>query len=212
MPRWARGSAVALVTAPGVLIAHLATTGTVPSAVATLLVCAVVAAVAAVLPGGGAGRTAAVAAAAQLAGHVVLAAAVPGDGGGTGCLSVVGRGADALVHPASACPPGAVPVSPGLLAVLTAVVAAAGAALFVLAGSGVLAVVAGAVVMVLAAGTGAVRAVLRAVARVLTDPAALRLPVLGPVPVPLPAPVPLRTVWQPGAPARRGPPPAPAAA
>jgi hypothetical protein len=212
MPRWARGAAVALVTAPGVLLAHLATTGAAPSAAATLLVCVVVAVVAGVLPAGGPRTTAVVAAAAQLAGHAVLAVAVPGDAAGTGCLSVVGRGADALVHPASACPPGAVPVSPGVVAVLTAVVAAAGAALLVLAGSGVLALAAGVAVVLLAAGAAAVRALLRAVVPMLVDGAALRLPVIPALPVPLPAPAPLRNVWHPGTPARRGPPAVPATA
>ena len=211
MPRWARGCAVALVTAPGVLLAHLATTGTAPSTLATLLVCAVVAAVAGVLPAGSARTTAAVAAVAQLAGHAVLAIAVPRDAAGAGCLSVVGRGADALVHPASACPPGAVPVSLGIVAVLTAVVAAAGAALLVLAGSGVVALVAGAFAVALAAGSGAVRALARAVVPVIVDGAALRLPVPAVLPVPLPAPARLPSVWHPGTPARRGPPALPAA-
>ena len=211
-PRWARGSAVALVTAPGVLLAHLATSGSLPSPVAALLVCTVVAVVAGVLPAGGAGTTAVVAAVAQLGGHAVLAVAVPSDADGTGCLSVVGRGADALVHPASTCPPGTVPVSVGIIAALAAVLAAAGAAALVLAGSGVLAVVAAGVVVALAAGATAVRALLRAVVPVLLDAAALRLPVRPTVAAPRPAPAPLRSVWSPGTPARRGPPAVPAAA
>jgi hypothetical protein len=212
MPRWARGCAVALVTAPGVLLAHLATSGSLPSPLAALLVCTVVALVAGVLPARGAGTTAVVAAAAQLAGHAALAVAVPSDAGGTGCLSVVGRGADALVHPASACPPGTAPVAPGVLAVLTAVVAAAGAAALVLAGSGLLAVVAAGVVVALATGATAVRALLRAVVPLLVDAAVLRLPVRSVLPAPHSAPVPLRSVWRPSTPARRGPPAVPAAA
>lgn len=212
VPRWARGCAVALVTAPGVLLAHLATSGSIPSPVAALLVCTVVAVVAGVLPGSGALTTAVVAAAAQLAGHAALAIAVPSDADGTGCLSVVGRGADALVHPASACPPGTMPVSLGFAAALTAVLAAAGAAVLVLAGSGVLAVVAAGVVVALATGAAAVRSLLRAVVPVLVDAAALRLPVRPDVPAPRPAPAPLRSVWQPGTPARRGPPAVRAAA
>jgi len=212
VPRWSRGCAVALVTAPGVLLAHLATAGSLPSPLAALLVCAVAAVVAGVLPAGGAGTTAVVAAVAQLAGHAVLAFAVPSDAGGTGCLSVVGRGAEALVHPASACPPGTVPVSPAAATALTAVLAAAGAAALVLAGSGLLAVVAAGAVAAIATGVAAVRAQLLGVVLVLADPAALRMPVRRVVPAPAPAPVPLRSVWRPGAPARRGPPAVPAAA
>src|SRR5690242_1954949 len=91
MPRWARGCAVALVTAPGVLFAHLVTAGSAPSPAAVLLVGAVVAAVAWAVPTRGARSIALVAAVAQLAGHAALAVAVPRDAGGTGCLSVVGR-------------------------------------------------------------------------------------------------------------------------
>ena len=212
VPRWARGCAVALVTAPGVLLAHLLTAGSTPSAAAVLLVAAVVAAVAWAVPAGGARATAAVAAAAQLAAHAVLAVAVPPDAAGTGCLSVVGRGADALVHPSAACPPGAVPLPAGGPAVLTAVLAAAGAAVLVLAGSGVLAAVSGALVVALAAGAAAVRALAGAVVPVLVEAGVLRLPVRRVPPTPAPGPVPLRTLWRAGTPARRGPPAVPAAA
>ena len=211
VPRWARGCAVALVTAPGVLLAHLLTAGSAPSVPAVLLVAAVVALVSCAVPAGGPRSTAVVAAAAQLAGHAALALAVPRDAAGGGCLSVVGRGADALVNPSAACPPGAA-VPPGGPAVLAAVVAAAGAAALVLAGSGLLAAVRAALVVALAAGAAAVRALVAAVVPVLVGADLLRLPVRRVPPPPAPAPVPLRSLWRPGTPARRGPPPALAAA
>src|SRR3954470_18502132 len=75
--RWARGLAVALVTAPGVLLAQLVVTGNVPALGVALVVCVVVPAVAVAVPSRSAVGTAAVAAAAQFAGHVVLAFAAP---------------------------------------------------------------------------------------------------------------------------------------
>ena len=206
VPRWARGGAVALVAAPGVLLAQLVTTGRVPPAGACLLAAAAVAAVACLLPTGGRGLTAAVAAVAQLAGHVVLAVAVPVDGGRDGCLGLVGRGAGVLVDPSSACPPGAAAVPIGWLAVVAAVGAAVGAAVLVVAGSGLLAAVTGALVAAVAAAAVAVRGLLAGVRAVLVDVAALRLPVPDVLPAPVPAPAPLRSVWRPGTPARRGPP------
>jgi hypothetical protein len=115
------------------------------------------------------------------------------------------------VDPSAVCPPGAVPVPAGGLAVLAAVLAAAGAAVLVLAGSGVLAAVSGALVVALAAGAAAVRALVAAVVPVLFRPGLLRLPVRRVPSPPAPAPVPLRGLWRPGTPARRGPPGAPAA-
>src|SRR3954452_19302109 len=85
--RWARGLAVALVTAPGVLLAQLVVTGGVPALRAAVVVCVVVTAVAVAVPSRSALGTAAVAAVAQLAGHVVLAFAAPSAQARGGCLS-----------------------------------------------------------------------------------------------------------------------------
>ncbi len=204
VPRWARGAAIALVTAPGVLLAQLVTSSNAPSVGACLLAAAAVAAVACLLPSGGGRFTAAVAAAAQLAGHLVLAVAVPSDAGGEGCLAVVGRGAGALVNPSAACPPGA--ASPGWWAVGAAVLTAAGAAVLVLAGSGALAALAAGLVAGVVAAAVAVRELLAGVRVALVDGAVLRVPVLAVLRTPAPAPAPLRSVWLPGTPARRGPP------
>jgi hypothetical protein len=212
LPRWARSAAVALVTAPAVLLAHLLTSGDVPSPGAVLLVVAVVACVARLLPGGGAGATAAVAALAQFAGHVALAVTVPGGAGTGGCLSVVGRGADALVDPAGACPPGTVAASPTAVALVTAVAAAAGAALLVLAGSGLVAAVTGVLVAVLGAGADAVRDLLAGLLPVLPDAAGVRLPILRTRPAPRPVTVRVRHLWSPATSVRRGPPAVSAAA
>ena len=119
------GSAVALVTAPGVLLAQFVVADTLPSWRAALIVCAIVAAVACAVPTRGAVGTAAVAAAAQLAGHVGLALTGPQSDARQGCLSVVGRGADLGVRYAlvrgDACPPGVLSAAPALAAVVPAV-------------------------------------------------------------------------------------------
>ena len=151
--RWARGVAVALLTAPGVVAAHALTTGGAPALLPVAVVCAVVALVACLLPTRGAGSTAAVAALAQLAGHTVLALAAPGNAPRGGCLSVVGSGAEAGVRYALAdtsrgCPPGALPATPGL----TAAAAAVAAALLVLLGHALLAALTAAVVVTAATG------------------------------------------------------------
>ncbi len=204
-PRWARGSAIALLTAPGVLVAHLLTTGAVPAAVPALVVGVVVTLVACLLPAGGAGSTAAVAGLAQLAGHGVLALTAREAPGG-GCLSVVGNGAEtgvrfALAQRAGACPPGAVPAGPGL----TAVVAAVTAAFVVLLGHAVLAALTGALVAAAATGlavAGRLAAAVRPLLLLLAG-----APRTGDVRrLPAPAPVPLTMLWRPGPRLDRGPP------
>jgi hypothetical protein len=205
-PRWARGSAIAVLTAPGVLVAHLLTTGAAPAAVPALVVGVVVTLVACLLPAGGAGSTAAVAGLAQLAGHGVLALTVRGDAPGGGCLSVVGNGAEtgvrfALAQRAGACPPGAVPAGPAL----TAVVAAVTAASVVLLGHAVLAALTGALVAAAATGlavAGRLAAAVRPLLLLLAG-----APRTGDVRrLPAPAPVPLTILWRPGPRLDRGPP------
>ena len=158
--RWARGLAVAVVTAPGVLLAQLLVTGNPPALRSALVVAAVVLLVAGVAPARTVPGTAALAAVAQLAGHLVLALTGPHAQTQTqtqGCLSVVGHGADlgvryALVH-ADACPPGTLNAGPALTAVAAAVAAAA----LVLLGSALLAALTGVLVAALAAGLELVR-------------------------------------------------------
>ncbi len=210
--RWARGLAVALVTAPGVLLAQFVVTDTLPSWRAALIVCAIVAAVACAVPTRGALGTAAVAAAAQLAGHVALALTAPQSDARQGCLSVVGRGADlgvryALVH-GDACPPGALSAAPALAAVVSAVAGA----LVVLLGHALLAGLTGVLVATLTAGVELVRRLADAVRPVLTLLVGVRLvPPASPAP-PLAEPPVLTDRWHPDRAFRRGPPPAAAAA
>src|SRR3954454_493128 len=180
--RWARGLAVALVTAPGVLLAQLVVAGSVPSLPAAGVVCGVVAAVGCVGPARSGLGAAAVAASAQLAGNVVLALAAPQADARGGCLSVVRRGGDLGIRYAvereGAGPPAAVGAGPALAAVLAAVAAAA----LVLVGSAVLAVLTGALVVVLAAGVELARRLAGAVLPALS--------LLGVRPVPAGTPVP----------------------
>jgi hypothetical protein len=205
--RWARGAAVAAVTAPGVLTAQLLTAHAAASPTATLVVSAVVALVACALPPRTPHATAALAALAQLAGHAVLAVmTATGQQARSGCLSVVGRGADlgvryALVHDPS-CPPGTLRAGPALAAVVAALAAAA----LVLLGHAVLAGLTGVLVAAAAAGLDVVR---RLAAAVLPVPGAL----VGVRAVPatirapqLPEPPVLTARWQPGTALRRGPP------
>jgi hypothetical protein len=204
--RWARGIAVALLTAPGVVAAHALTTGGPPGLLPVAVVCAVVALVACLLPSGGAGSTAAVAALAQLAGHTVLALAAPGAAPRGGCLSVVGTGAEAGVRYALAdtsgrCPPGALPPTPGL----TAAVAAVAAALVVLLGHALLAALTAAIVVAAATGLAVATRLAGAVRPLLLLLAGL--PRTGAVrPLRTPAPAPLAPLWRPGAHLERGPP------
>jgi hypothetical protein len=211
--RWARGLAVAAVTAPGVLIAQLLTAHAAASLRALVVVSAVVALVACAVPARTAHGTAVLAAMAQLAGHAVLGVTAPAQHAGSGCLSVVGRGADlgvryALAHD-SACPPGTLPTGPALAAVAAALVAAT----VVLLGHAVLAMLTGALVAAAAAGLDVVRRLSAAVLPVLADLVGVRTaPAMLPAP-PLPEPPVLRSRWRPGSLLRRGPPvrlPAPA--
>jgi hypothetical protein len=205
--RYARGVAVALLTAPGVLAAHALTTGRAPALVPVAVVCAVVALVTCLLPTGRAGSTAAVAALAQLAGHTVLALAAPAAAPRSGCLSVVGTGAEAgvryaLADTSGSCPPGALPATPGM----TAAAAAVAAALVVLLGHALLAALTGAIVV--AAATGLAVAVrLAGAVRPLLLLLLAGLPRTGDLPpLPAPAPAPLVPLWRPGARLERGPP------
>jgi hypothetical protein len=214
--RWARGLAVAAVTAPGVLAAQLVTAHAAPSPRAVVVVSAVVALVACAVPTRSAHGTALLAALAQLAGHAVLAVTAPARQAGSGCLSVVGRGADlgvryALAHDSS-CPPGTLPAGPALAAVVGALVAAA----VVLVGHAALATLTGALIAAAAAGLDVVRrlsaAVLPALAA-LAGLAGVRAVPETPPALPLPEPPVLRDRWHPGGLLLRGPPvplPAPA--
>jgi hypothetical protein len=208
--RWARGLAVALVTVPGVLLAQLLVTGTVPTLRSAVVVAAVtsvvVATVTCAVPTRTIAGTAGLAAVAQLAGHLVLALAAPQAHARQGCLSVVGHGADlgvryALVH-GDACPPGTLSAAPALTAVAAAV---AGAAL-VLLGSALLAALTGVLVAALAAGLELVRRLVDAVLPALALLLGVQVvPTRRPTP-PLPRPPALTGLWQPGRLARRGPP------
>lgn len=211
-PRWARGLAVALVTAPGVLLAQLVVSGTVPGPGPAAVVCVVVAAVACIVPTRTAPGTAVVAAGAQLAGHVVLALGAPQPQARGGCLSVVGHGADLGVRYAlvrqDACPPGSVAAAPAL----TAVVAAVAAAALVLLAAALLAAVTGVLVAALAAGIELVRRLAGAVLPALALLLGVR-PVATPREAPpLPEPLLPTDRWTPGRVLRRGPPVAAATA
>jgi hypothetical protein len=210
--RWARGVAVAAVTAPGVLTAQLLIAHTAASLRAVIVVSAVVALVACAVPTRTAHGAAAMAALAQLAGHAALAASAPAQQARSGCLSVVGRGADlgvryALSHDV-ACPPGALPAGPAL----TAVVAAVAAATIVLLGHALLATITGVLVAMTAAGLDVVRRLAEAVLPTFAELAGV-LAVPARVPAPLPEPPVLRDRWQSDGVLRRGPPvPLPASA
>ena len=180
---------------------------------AVLVVSAVVAVVASAVPTRTVPGTALLAALAQLTGHAVLAGTTPGPSAGSGCLSVVSRGADlgvryALDH-GSSCPPGAVPAGPALAAVLSALAAAAA----VLLASAVMATLTGVLVTTAAAGLEIVGRLAAAVLPVIAELACVRPhPAALPVP-PLPEPAALSSCWRPGSVLRRGPPrglPAPA--
>jgi hypothetical protein len=206
--RWARGIAVALLTAPGVVAAHALTTGRPPALLPVAVVGAVVALVACLVPSRGAGSTAAVAALAQLAGHTVLALAGPAAAPRGGCLSVVGTGAEAgvryaLADTSGSCPPGALPATPGL----TAAAAAVAAALVVLLGHALLAALTAAIVVAAATGLAVAARIAGAVRPLLLLLLIAGLPRTGDVrPLHDPAPAPLAPLWRPGAHLERGPP------
>jgi len=210
--RWARGLAVALVTAPGVLLAQLVVTRAAPGVLSAAVVCAVVAAVACAVPTRTALGTAGLAAVAQLAGHLVLAVTAPQSATPRGCLSVVGRGADlgvqyALVR-ADACPPGALSAGPALAAVLSALAAA----VVVLLGHGMLAALTAVVVAAVAAGLELVRTLADAVRPVLVLLLGAVVVPSASTPVPPAEPPVLTDRWQPDRALRRGPPLGPAVA
>jgi hypothetical protein len=206
-PRSADAAGVALLTAPAVLVAHVLTTRTPPSAPASLLVVAVVAVLAAAMPARAPTATAGVAALAQLAGHGVLALTRPSGDAPGGCLSVVGRGADlgiryGLLRPSGACPPGTVQATPALVAV----VAAVAAGLAVLAGQALVAALAALLVTSVARAARRVRSLAASVLPLLLLLDRAPVPVHGAPACPPPAPVPTVRRWWPGTPTRRGPP------
>lgn len=206
--RLAHAVAVAAVTVPAVALAHLLTSGSAPGPAPLALVTVAVALAAALLPGGGRLRTAVVVVLAQLAGHAVLAA-VAGPAGGSGCLSVMGRGAQvglrlAILREDGACPPGALALTPGAAATLTAL--AAGAS--VLALQALVGVLASALLVAGRRAWDVTRALLDGLAAVL----ALLVAPAAPVPVRVRTtrqwddPPVLRHRWDAGVDARRGPP------
>jgi hypothetical protein len=220
--RAAQAVAVTAVTAPGVLFAHLVTTG-VPAAVwATLAAILAITAVGASRPAGGGPRLALLAGAGQLAGHIVLALAVPTASGQPACLPAVGRGASlgleyAVLRADGTCPAGTLPAGP----TASATVAAIGVAVAVLAGNSFIACLGGILLRATAEVSGAARLVTGTIAAVLRGLAAslrallrgvrlparrLPLPDRRPVTVAVPP-----SQWRPGAALLRGPPTVPAA-
>jgi hypothetical protein len=204
--RWARGLAVAVLTAPGVLLAQLAVSGVLPSWRSALVVWAAVAVVACAVRTRTAAGTAAVAAVAQVVGHAVVALTVPHAASQQGCLAVVGRGADLGVRYAlvrgDACPPGSAATAPALAAVLSAVAAA----VVVLLGHALLAALTGVLVAALAAGTDLAARLADAVLPALALLLGVRpAPAGSPVP-PLPEPPALIDRHRSRGPRRRGPP------
>jgi hypothetical protein len=204
--RWARGVAVAAVTAPGVLTAQLLITHAVPSLRSVLVVSVVVALVACAVPTRTVAGTATLAAAAQLTGHAVLAVTTPAQQASSGCLSVVGRGADlsvqyALAH-GSACPPGTLPAGPAL----TAVLAAVAAAVVVLLGHAALAALTGVLIAAAAGGLDVVRRLAATVLPPLPGLVGVRLVPMTLAAAPLPEPPVLTASWQPASALLRGPP------
>lgn len=193
-------------TTPGVLAAQALVTQAAPALRTALIVSVVVALVACAVPARTPARTAALAATAQLAGHAILQVTTPAQHASSGCLSVVGRGADlgvryALAHD-SACPPGTVPTGPTIAAVLAAVAAA----VVVLLGHAVLATLTGVLIEAATSGLGVVRRLAAAVLPSLAGLVGVRVvPVTLPAP-PLPEPPVLSNRWQPASAVVRGPP------
>lgn len=157
--RWATAAALALLTVPATLLAHLLTTGRAPSSAAVAAVAGGTVLLAATLPVRGRAGAAAVVAAAQAGGHTLLTLLGPtGTGTPTGCLPALGRGAEAglrlavLRHDA-ACPPGEVAAGPtattATAVLLTAAVVLAGHAAVAVIGGWLLTAVATAVTLAL---------------------------------------------------------------
>ena len=218
--RGGQAVAVAALGVPGILLAHLLTTGTVAGSGAALGVTLGVLAVAAVFPAPTRAALTAVTAVAQVLGHAVLALSTAGEPARTGCLPVVGRGARlgldlALLRTEGSCPSGT--LVPGAAAVPTAAaLTAVLAALTVIAGHAVAATVTAALLTAGVRATDAVRGVRGLAGRTAMLPARSRLvlavvrapvrPAVGPCPTPTRAvPAPARR-WYPGVIPLRGPP------
>lgn len=130
--RAARATAVAVITLPCVLLAHLLTTGTVASLPASALSALLVLVVTALLPARSTAGLALVAGAGQLAAHTALAFWPAGQGAGTGavgCLPAVGRGAElglrlAVLRADGGCPTGTLAAGAALTGALTAMLTA----------------------------------------------------------------------------------------
>jgi hypothetical protein len=218
--RGAQAFAVAALGVPGILLAHLLTAGEVvgPTAVAGVVLTVLV--VAATLPARSRARLTLVTAAAQVAGHAALALTSASGPAPSGCLPVVGRGARlglhlALLRADASCPPGTLapgPAATPTAAALTAVLAA----LTVIAGHVIMAVVTGTLLTAGARAADAARALrnlaaalatllargrqLLAAVRTLVPPVAPARPApAGTEPVPAPQ-------WHPGVAPLRGPP------
>lgn len=218
--RGAQAFAVAALGVPAVLFAHLLTTGAVVGPAAATGVVLAVLVVAATLPARSRTRLALVTAAAQVAGHAVLALATAGGPAPSGCLPVVGRGARlglhlALLRADASCPAGTLapgPAATPTAAALTAVLAA----LTVIAGHAIVAVVTGGLLTAGARAADTGRVLRGLAASLATLPArgrlllaAVRLPV-PPATPPHPAPAGTEPVpvpqWHPDVVPLRGPP------
>jgi hypothetical protein len=215
----ARATAVTAITLPGVLLAHLLTTGVVASATATVLSALLVLTVTVLLPARTRTGLALVAVAAQICAHAVLAllpaaataTGAAGLGAGTGrlgCLPAVGRGAElglrlVVLRADGGCPAGSLAAG----ATLTGAVAALGTAVVILLGHAALA----GITAMLLTGAEAVAdrvSVLRSAALLVLHRACTWVPVGRPATA---APAALRWVRSRPRPAplqRRGPPPA----
>jgi hypothetical protein len=131
--RVARATAVAVITVPCVLVAHLLTTGAVASMPESAVITALVLGVTALLPARTTAGLALVAGAAQLAAHTALALWPVGSTGGTGaigCLPAIGRGAElglrlAVLRADGGCPAGTLAAGASLTGALAAMVTAA---------------------------------------------------------------------------------------
>lgn len=209
--RGPRAAAVAMLTVPIMLLAHLLTTNAVPGIVAIILLTGTVLAVTAATGTAGRWRLALVVGSAQFAGHALLATLQPASGSAPGapggCLPVVGRGAAlglqlALLRHDAACPQGSLTTGP----TATAAVAAVLAACLIVAGHTLVAVLAAVLVTAAAAALNALRAC-ATLTLVRVPPAAV--PIASPRAVTA-APAAhrtLRALWSPRPAHRRGPPP-----
>jgi len=201
-PLW-RAPALATITTPTVLLAHLATTGALPAWPVTLAVVAVGLIVGALAPAVRTAGLAVVVGISQLSGDALLMLTEQRPGGG--CLPAVGRGAAlglrmAALREDPACPPGTMATGPftqaALLGVLTAAVLVVTHLLFATLG--------GMLVTAVERSVGALRAI---AALVTPRPVRLPPPATGSgntPPAPVRVPLPRRTV--PLALTHRGPP------